>query len=103
MSLQAPDSSLPLDIRAAAKPSGLKTLRAAFSSRRKTSKFIAFQHLPPAGSGEPEVDSSGMDCRDVLEDPGMAKFRPVVRETVPFERGAEAFREPEETVVRLIN
>ncbi|KAK8864394.1 hypothetical protein IAR55_001642 [Kwoniella newhampshirensis] len=73
------------------RPSGMKTLRAAFGSRRKESKFISFEYLPPVASGEPEVDSSGMDYRDVMEEPCMAIFRPVVDVVIPFEKGAEAF------------
>jgi hypothetical protein len=93
---------MPPTIKAASKPSGLQTLRAVFTSRRKGSKFISFHHLVPAGSGEPEVDSSGMDCRDVLEEACMAVFRPVVRTAWPFEKGMEAFRSTGEAVIRLI-
>ncbi|WWD17310.1 hypothetical protein CI109_101750 [Kwoniella shandongensis] len=99
------------------RPSGLKTLRAAFGSKRKESKFISFEYLPPVASGEPEVDSSGMDYRDVMEEPCMAIFRPMVDSVVPFEKGAEAFKragkgsyetgegsvEGKISVVRLIN
>lgn len=83
---------MPLRVRAASKPSGLKTLRAAFQSKRKDSKYIAFQYLPPAGSGEPELDASGLDLRDLLEEPCMSTFRPIVGDVWNFERGMEAFR-----------
>jgi hypothetical protein len=105
---------MPASIHVQARPtSGFKSLRAAFSSKRKDSKFISFEYTPPAGSGEPEVDSSGMDCRDVLEDVGIVDYSPVVRgrgkeRIVPLERGAEVFREipgMEDIggIVRLIN
>ncbi|WVF71478.1 hypothetical protein IAT40_006284 [Kwoniella sp. CBS 6097] len=114
------------------RPSGLKTLRAAFTSKRKESKFIAFEYLPPSGTGEPEVDTSGMDCRDVMEEPCMAIFRPhlpeyalassqngygysgqqddggegrEIRSVVHFERGADVFKRDWRgyRVVRVIN
>ena len=84
--------------------SGIKSLRAAFSSRRKDSKFVSFEYLPPTGCGEPEVDSSGVDCRDILEGPIMSAFRPVVEAVLPLEKGMEAFRgQHGVTVVRLVN
>ncbi|OCF42889.1 hypothetical protein I317_03240 [Kwoniella heveanensis CBS 569] len=115
------------------RPSGLKTLRAAFtSSKRKESKFIAFEYLPPSGTGEPEVDTSGMDCRDVMEEPCMAIFKPhlpdnalpskpgeaamgagyggqqqrqEMKSVVHFERGADVFKKDWRgyRVVRVIN
>ncbi|WVQ82361.1 hypothetical protein IAT38_004489 [Cryptococcus sp. DSM 104549] len=78
----------------ASRPSGIKTLRSVFSNKRKESKFVAFEYLPPTGSGEPEVDSSGMDYRDVMEEPCMAIFRPALegeKSVMPFEKGAEVF------------
>lgn len=90
-----------------AKPSGLKAFKAAFtssSSKRQASKTITFDYLPPAGSGEPEVDASGMDIRDVLEEPTIVTFKPVVSRTVPLEKGNEAFRGvPDGVVVRIIH
>ncbi|ORX36688.1 hypothetical protein BD324DRAFT_626824 [Kockovaella imperatae] len=86
--------------------SGFKALRMAFANKRKDSKFISFEYLAPAGTGEPEVDASGMDCRDVLEDTAMVGFRPVVRDVFPLERGPEAFKPvkgPHVSVVRLVN
>ncbi|WVQ72581.1 hypothetical protein IAR50_002139 [Cryptococcus sp. DSM 104548] len=98
------------------RPSGLKTLRLAFSSKRKDSKFIDLTYIPPTACGEPEVDSSGMDLRDVMEEPCMAIFKPFLDNgggdggpaILPFEKGREAFRyggwgECGVRVVRLIN
>ena len=73
------------------RPSALNSLRSAFKSKRKDTKFVNVEFLPAAGSGEPEVDAGGMDCRDVLDEPCMSTFRPVVRGVLPFERGMEAF------------
>ncbi|OXG41780.1 hypothetical protein C359_03196 [Cryptococcus neoformans Bt120] len=95
----------------ASRPSGIKTLRTVFGSKRKDSKFISFEYVSPIGSGEPEIDASGMDCRDVMEEPCMATFRPVLEgesAVVPFERGAEVFKrqgwdECGVRVVRIIN
>lgn len=95
----------------ASRPSGIKTLRTVFGSKRKDSKFIAFEYVSPIGSGEPEIDASGMDCRDVMEEPCMASFRPVLEgenAVVPFERGADVFKrqgwdECGVRVVRIIN
>jgi hypothetical protein len=89
-----------------AKPSGLKAFKAAFQSKKQANKqkSVGFEYLPPAGSGEAEVDSSGMDIRDVLEEPSIVDFRPVVSKTVPLEKGAEAFTGvPEGVVVRIIH
>lgn len=62
-----------------------------------------FEYLPPTASGEPTVDSSGMDCRDVLEEACMSTFRPVVNCVVPLEKGAEVFKTMSGGVVRLVN
>lgn len=88
-----------------AKPSGLKSFRLAFKSNKKqTTKSISFEYLPPAGSGEPEVDASGLDIRDVLEEPTIVTFKPVVTRTVPLEKGMEAFQGLQEgVVVRIIH
>ncbi|ODO08828.1 hypothetical protein L198_00561 [Cryptococcus wingfieldii CBS 7118] len=98
------------------RPSGLKTLRMAFSSKRKDSKFIDLSYISPTACGEPEVDSSGLDLRDVMEEPCMAAFKPFLDNgggdggpaILPFEKGREAFRyggwgECGVRVVRLIN
>ncbi|WVO22222.1 uncharacterized protein IAS62_003552 [Cryptococcus decagattii] len=95
----------------ASRPSGIKTLKTVFASKRKDSKFIVFEYLSPTGSGEPEIDASGMDYRDVMEEPCMAIFKPVLEgehAVVPFERGAQAFKrqgwdECGVRVVRIIN
>jgi hypothetical protein len=105
---------MPSSIQVQAKAnSGFKSLRAAFGSKRKDSKHISFEYLAPAGSGEPEVDASGMDVRDVLEEMSMGDYVPVLRgrgreKVVPFERGADVFRELPGMegiggVVRLVN
>jgi hypothetical protein len=88
-----------------AKPSGLKAFKAAFSSSKKqTAKTVGFEYLAPAGSGEAEVDASGMDIRDILEEPSIVAFKPVVTRTIPLEKGADAFRgAPEGVVVRIIH
>lgn len=89
-----------------AKPSAMRSFRAAFSSsaKRQSSKTISFEYLPPAGSGEAEVDASGLDIRDVLEEPTIVTFKPVVTRTVPLEKGNEAFRGvPDGVVVRIIH
>ncbi|OCF74644.1 hypothetical protein I204_05024 [Kwoniella mangroviensis CBS 8886] len=122
-------SSSPTTPTLTSRPSGLKSLKAAFggsNSRRKDSKFISVEYLPPTGSGEPEVDSSGMDYRDIMEEPCMAIFRPVIPEyicrkhtsmvlggegdgkvktVVNFEKGHEIFRRDWEgvRVVKVIN
>jgi NADPH:quinone reductase-like Zn-dependent oxidoreductase len=99
-----PDETAHVKPENIAKPSGLKAFRAAFQSKRQTTKAISFEYLPPAGSGEPEVDGSGMDIRDVLEEPAIVAFRPVVSKTLPLEKGAEAFMGvPEGVVVRIIH
>ncbi|WVQ67676.1 uncharacterized protein L199_005880 [Kwoniella botswanensis] len=122
-------SSSPTTPTFTSRPSGLKSLKAAFggsNSRRKDSKYISVEYLPPTGSGEPEVDSSGMDYRDIMEEPCMAIFRPVIAEHIPrkhtsmvlggegegrvkavvnFEKGHEIFRRDWEGVriVKVIN
>lgn len=95
----------------ASRPSGIKTLKTVFGSKRKDSKFIVFEYVSPIGSGEPEIDASGMDYRDVMEEPCMAIFKPVLEgenAVVPFERGADVFKrqrwdECGVRVVRIIN
>lgn len=90
--------------RSQSRHSGLKGLRAAFSSRRKESKSVAFEYLASAGSGEPEVDTSGIDCRDALEEPCVSAFSPVVTNVWPLEKGMEAFRgQVGVSVIRLVN
>ncbi|ORY34019.1 hypothetical protein BCR39DRAFT_518148 [Naematelia encephala] len=114
LTLVNPEGSINAGQASATKASGLRTLRAAFSSSKRkaaSSKSISFEYLAPAGTGEPEVDSSGADCRDILEEPGLESLRPVVEGgVIVFERGAEAFggqgqagRLFEARVVRLIN
>lgn len=104
ITLVPPDQAAQAKPENIAKPSGLKSLKAAFSSKRQTSKTISFEYLPPAGSGEAEVDASGLDIRDVLEEPTIVTFKPVVTRTVPLEKGNEAFRGvPEGVVVRIIH
>ena len=104
MSLVAPEISIPSATKAQSRQSGFRNLRAAFGSRRKDSKFVAVEYLAPSGSGEPEVDTSGLDCRDVLEDPSISAFRPVVKRVWPLEKGMEAFRDRKEvSVIRLVN
>ncbi|KAL1409095.1 hypothetical protein Q8F55_005919 [Vanrija albida] len=97
-------SAEPSSAAAAAPPraaSGLANIKAAFSKAKKGQKNIKYTYVPPAGTGEPEVDASGLDTRDVLEEPVMAVLHPVVRHTVPLERGAEVFRWSSDGVDRL--
>lgn len=81
----------------------IKSFKSALGPRRR----INIDYIHPAGTGEPEVDSSGLDCRDVLEEMGMVgALRPRVDAVVPFERGPEAFAKPYRlgiNVVRIIN
>lgn len=106
MSLVSTDASVAssTQVSSNSRPSGFKNLRAAFASRRKESKYIAFECVAPAGSGEPEVDASGLDYRDVLEEPCISTFKPVVKNVWPLEKGMEAFRgRLGVSVVRLVN
>lgn len=72
----------------------LKNLRASFVGGRKKDHGhnLVFEYIHAAGAGEPEVDASGLDVRDVLEEPLLGLFRPAVETVVPFERGAAVFR-----------
>lgn len=120
ISLVAGDPSLNNDrpnSKSKPKQSGFKTLRAVFSNRRnKNIKQINYTYVSEAGTGEAEVDTGGMDVRDVLEEPCMGSFRPSMPITDegevavwPFERGMEAFRvgvgkeAAGTSVVRIIN
>lgn len=84
--LESTPSSTPY---AYTRPGSFSALKAAF--QRKDSKYINYSYLPPAGTGGGDVDPSGQDSRDVLEQPSFDIFRPNVDEVLPFERGAEAF------------
>ncbi|WWC89329.1 uncharacterized protein L201_004250 [Kwoniella dendrophila CBS 6074] len=94
-------SSSPTSPKFSSRPSGLKSLKAAFggsssssSSRhnsRKDSqnKFISIEYLNPIGSNqEPEVDSSGMDYRDIMEEPCMAIFKPNLPEYISLKQSS---------------
>ncbi|EIW70664.1 hypothetical protein TREMEDRAFT_61172 [Tremella mesenterica DSM 1558] len=73
-------------------------------TKRKDSKYINLLPVSPAGTGEPEVDSSGMDIRDVLEDELIPFLSPVSEGSVVFEKAREVFRSPGSgMVVRIIN
>lgn len=80
-----------------------------FHSRQKEAKRVVYEYVHPAGAGEPEVDSSGLDYRDILEEPILGVLHPPVNAVVPFERGAEVFRSKRMmdrtniAVVRLVN
>ncbi|KAK4683889.1 hypothetical protein P7C73_g6325, partial [Tremellales sp. Uapishka_1] len=103
VSLVPPDQTMAAKPDIATRPSGLKTWKAAFS-KQKDQKTILYEYLIPAGSGGPEVDGSGVDSRDILEEANMGNFRPFVGDVWPFEKGAEAFRSNVEgRVVRLSN
>ncbi|WWC70209.1 uncharacterized protein I206_104159 [Kwoniella pini CBS 10737] len=78
-------SSSPNEPKSNSRPSGLKSLKAAFGSsksNRKDSKYINIEYLNEIGIGEPEVDSSGMDFRDIMEEPCMAIFKPHLPEFI---------------------
>lgn len=69
-----------------------------------------FEDIKPAGDGEAEVDHSGQDTRDVLEQQAVTMYRPVVGEVVPLEKAPELFVYKPGTeerlranVVRIIN
>lgn len=57
----------------------------------KRAKILSALYVQPAGAGDPEVDTSGLDYRDVLEEPVLGVLHPAVAEVVPFERGASVF------------
>ena len=100
------DPSMPSNQPLHPRSGGFKALRAAFGSKKKDARNVSFEYLSPGGTGEPEVDSSGMDCRDVLEEAAMVSFRPVVKDVFPLELGAEAFKPvkgPHVSIVRLAN
>ena len=110
ISLVKATPKLPLSAQAASKPSGFRTLRAAFAPKasRRDSKHIHYEYVPPAGDGEPEVDARGMDVRDVLEDDLMTMLRPAWEgdKVWNLERGMEAFKMDKGagvSVERLIN
>ena len=104
LTLVAPTTSMPSTIPVHSRKSGFKTLRAALTSRRKETKHITFEYLTPTGSGEPEVDSSGVDCRDVMEESCMLFFKPIVAGVIPLEKGVDAFKiQHGVAVVRLVN
>ncbi|KAL7421576.1 hypothetical protein Q5752_003345 [Cryptotrichosporon argae] len=102
VTLCEPDSSMTVT-PISAKSSSIKTFRAAFASRRKTSKSIAFEHVCSPGTGEPELDASGLDRRDMLEEAKLAALEPTVGEVVRFEKGASAFQKSATSVIRIIN
>lgn len=76
---------------------------------RKRSKMVGTLFVQPAGAGDAEVDMSGLDYRDVLEEPVLGVLHPAVGEVVPFERGAEVFASRRNrdrlrvAVVRMVN
>ncbi|WWC61871.1 uncharacterized protein I303_104456 [Kwoniella dejecticola CBS 10117] len=76
------------------RPSGLKSLKAAFGSSRskqKDYKNINVEYLPAVGTGEPEVDSSGMDYRDIMEEPCMAIFRPHLPDSASIKHNSSLY------------
>lgn len=69
-----------------------------------------FEEIRPAGDGEAEVDLSGQDTRDVLEQQTVSMYRPAVGAIVPFEKGPDLFvykpgteEKLRANVVRIIN
>lgn len=69
----------------------------AFRRSRINTAFIV-----PAGMGEPTVDTSGLDPRDIMECPAMANLVPTPTTVVPFERGPEVFARRQGGVVRIV-
>jgi hypothetical protein len=107
VSLVQPESALPASIAVQQRTSGFKTLKMAFKSKKKDAKHVNFEYIPPTGSGEPAVDSSGVDYRDVMEEECMNHFRPVLdHPAIFFEKARDAFvgggREGSK-VVRIVN
>jgi hypothetical protein len=73
--------------------SSLHALRRAFIKKDK--KAISYVHLAPGGA---EIDVSGQDTRDILEEPVMGRYQPKVGMVIPFERAPDAFSELAATV-----
>jgi len=73
--------------------SSLHALRRAFIKKDK--KAISYIHLTPGGA---ELDVSGQDTRDILEEPIMGQYQPKVGMVIPFERAPDAFSELAATV-----
>jgi hypothetical protein len=68
--------------------SSLHALRRAFVKKDK--KAISYIHLMPGGG---DIDVSGQDSRDILEESIMGHYQPKVGMVVPFERAPDAFTE----------
>ncbi|BEJ16802.1 hypothetical protein CspHIS471_0602030 [Cutaneotrichosporon sp. HIS471] len=75
-------------------------------AKRKT---LSASYVQPAGAGDAAVDASGLDYRDVLEEPVLGVLHPAVGEIVPFELGASVFASRRNmdrlrvAVVRIVN
>lgn len=72
-------------------------------------KSLIASYVQPAGAGDAPVDASGLDYRDVLEEPVLGVLHPAVEEVVPFEQGASVFASRRNldrlrvAVVRIVN
>lgn len=73
--------------------SSMHALRRAFVKKDK--KAISYIHLTPGGA---EIDVSGQDIRDILEESIMGEYQPKVGMVIPFERASDAFGELAATV-----
>jgi hypothetical protein len=71
----------------------MHALRRAFVKKDK--KAISYIHLTPGGA---EIDVSGQDIRDILEESIMGEYQPKVGMVIPFERASDAFGELAATV-----
>lgn len=88
-------------------PSPKSSFKSKFGLGKR--KHMTSIYVQPAGAGDAEVDTSGLDYRDVLEEPVLGVLHPAVGEVVPFEQGASVFSSKRNndrlmvTVVRIVN
>ncbi|GMK58320.1 hypothetical protein CspeluHIS016_0503520 [Cutaneotrichosporon spelunceum] len=78
-----------LSLKSGVGPAQRRTLKTKLGLGKR--KNVSVSYIQPAGAGEPAVDASGLDYRDVLEEPVLGVLRPSVEEVVPFELGASVF------------
>ncbi|KLT40545.1 hypothetical protein CC85DRAFT_293189 [Cutaneotrichosporon oleaginosum] len=96
-----------LSLRSGDGPTPKHSLKSKLGLARK--KNLSTAYVQPAGAGDAPVDASGLDYRDVLEEPVLGVLHPVVNEVVPFEQGASVFASRRNmdrlrvAVVRIVN
>jgi NADPH:quinone reductase-like Zn-dependent oxidoreductase len=96
-----------LSLRSGDGPAPKHTLKTKLGLAKKKSVSASF--VQPAGAGDAPVDASGLDYRDVLEEPVLGVLHPAVAEVVPFEAGASVFASRRNAdrlrvaVVRIVN